>query len=312
MSADTMASRDMPQMSLEAQTNTARPVAFDFSEGEGPPVAPLKGKRVIMALSAAAILAGFVTLYSAFGGSNGKPPAVSADIATAAQPRAVNSLQPAAPDKKADAPGPLAAAATKPTETHAQTSAPGPETNAAEAAPSSNSRERGANAPARYSVRGEGRRRWRNSASEARESRGEEGAAASTAATANAAEPERNNEVATTAAEEETDTTATEAPKSTGGKASSSNGSFNREAAKTALDEAASQAKNCRPQGGPTGSGRVQVKYEASGKVASVSILTSKFDNTTAGSCVRMLFRRAHVPEFTGAPVVVNKSFEIP
>jgi hypothetical protein len=25
-----------------------------------------------------------------------------------------------------------------------------------------------------------------------------------------------------------------------------------------------------------------------------------------------MLFRRAHVPEFTGAPVVVNKSFEIP
>jgi hypothetical protein len=55
------------------------------------------------------------------------------------------------------------------------------------------------------------------------------------------------------------------------------------------------------------------VRYEPSGKVANVSILTSKFENTTAGSCVRMLFRRAKVPEFTGAPVVVvNKSFEIP
>jgi hypothetical protein len=55
------------------------------------------------------------------------------------------------------------------------------------------------------------------------------------------------------------------------------------------------------------------VRYEPSGKVSNVTILTSKFDNTTAGSCVRMLFRRAKVPEFTGAPVVVvNKSFEIP
>ena len=57
----------------------------------------------------------------------------------------------------------------------------------------------------------------------------------------------------------------------------------------------------------------MQVRYEPSGKVANVAILTSKFDNTTTGSCVRMLFRRAKVPEFTGAPVmVVNKSFEIP
>ena len=44
-----------------------------------------------------------------------------------------------------------------------------------------------------------------------------------------------------------------------------------------------------------------------------MDILTGKFENTTTGSCVRMLFRRAKVPEFTGAPVVtVSKSFEIP
>jgi hypothetical protein len=42
-------------------------------------------------------------------------------------------------------------------------------------------------------------------------------------------------------------------------------------------------------------------------------MLTGKFENTTTGSCVEMLFRRAKVPEFSGAPVVVvNKSFDIP
>jgi hypothetical protein len=105
------------------------------------------------------------------------------------------------------------------------------------------------------------------------------------------------------------DADAVEAPKSTGKAANT----FNREAAKSALDDAAGQAKNCRPAGGPSGTGRVQVRYEPSGKVSNVSILTGKFENTTTGSCVKMLFRRAKVPEFTGVPVVVvNKSFEIP
>ena len=55
------------------------------------------------------------------------------------------------------------------------------------------------------------------------------------------------------------------------------------------------------------------MRYEPSGKVANVQILTGKFENTTTGSCVKMLFRRAKVPEFTGAPVVVVvKKFEIP
>lgn len=88
---------------------------------------------------------------------------------------------------------------------------------------------------------------------------------------------------------------------------------FNREAAKTALDSAASQAKNCRPPGGPTGAGRVQVRYEPSGKVGAVAILTPKFENSAAESCIVMLFRRANVPAFNGAPaVVLNENFEIP
>jgi hypothetical protein len=129
---------------------------------------------------------------------------------------------------------------------------------------------------------------------------------ARTSAPAEEAAP--TSEVSSSAAADD-DADVAEAPKST----SKSSNTFNREAAKTALDEAAGQAKNCRPAGGPSGTGRVQVRYEPSGKVANVAILTSKFENTTAGSCVRMLFRRAKVPEFTGAPVVVvNKSFEIP
>jgi hypothetical protein len=88
---------------------------------------------------------------------------------------------------------------------------------------------------------------------------------------------------------------------------------FNKQAAKTALDDAAAQAKNCRPQGGPSGAGKVQVRYEPTGKVGEVSILTPQFDNTTTGSCVVMVFRRASIPAFTGSPaVVMNKNFEIP
>jgi hypothetical protein len=54
------------------------------------------------------------------------------------------------------------------------------------------------------------------------------------------------------------------------------------------------------------------VRYEPSGKVAEVVLLTPKFEGTAAGSCVKMLFRRANVPAFTEAPTVeVVKRFEI-
>lgn len=87
---------------------------------------------------------------------------------------------------------------------------------------------------------------------------------------------------------------------------------FNRQAATTALDAAAGEAQRCRPTGGPSGAGTVQVSYEPSGKVAAVEILTPGFENTLTGSCIRMLFRRAKVPAFAGAGVVLKKSFQIP
>jgi hypothetical protein len=56
----------------------------------------------------------------------------------------------------------------------------------------------------------------------------------------------------------------------------------------------------------------VEVRYEPSGKVAAVVLLTEKFENTVTASCIRILFRKAEVPAFTGAAVVfVQKSFEV-
>jgi hypothetical protein len=296
--------------------NTTRPVAIDFSDvPDNDP--PLQSKRWVMALSAVAILAVFVTVYSLSSGGGAEE---EGKQATAAEPRAVNALQPAsaAPkEKPAASPAPAApakaevAAAAEPATAKASAEAEAEENEerSSERSSAGSSRQ---NAPARYAMRSEYRRRTRGSSSAAESSRAEEEPAPAPAAIAAPAAPSPAAEEEEAAPSSEPVAAADEVdepPKSTG----KAGNTFNREAAKSALDEAAEQAKNCRPQGGPSGSGRVQVRYEPSGKVSNVAILTSKFDNTTTGSCVRMLFRRAKVPEFAGAPVVVvNKSFEIP
>lgn len=95
--------------------------------------------------------------------------------------------------------------------------------------------------------------------------------------------------------------------------AESSQGTFNLKAAKAALGSAALQVKNCRPAGGPTGSGRVQLRYAPSGKVTNVTVLTPAFVNSAAEGCIKMLFRRASAPAFAGVPsVVLTEGFEIP
>jgi hypothetical protein len=285
---------------VRARANTTRPVAVDFSDIAEEAPAPMRGKRLIMGISAAAVVAAFAGVLAL---SSGEEKANAS--APAAKPQAVASLQPAPATAPAKV-NPPAAQPEKTPEPQPEPApvAPEPEAPAVETAPSRQT------APARYAMRSEYKRRSRASAaSESSSSDDAEPAASSAKPTAPeapaSAEPEEEDAPATTA---DDDADAEQAPKS--GK---SGNTFNREAAKAALDSAAAQAKNCRPQGGPSGSGRVQVRYEPSGKVAAVSILTSKFENTDAGSCVRMVFRRARVPEFTGATgMVVNKSFEIP
>jgi hypothetical protein len=292
--------------------NTTRPVAVDFSDMAPENDAPLQSKRWVMALSAVAILAVFVTVYS-LSSRGGESEAKEASAA--AKPQAVSALQPAQKEKPAASAAAAAAPAAKPAATPAPSQDTAATAKASDGEDESEASSGRQTAQARYNPRSEYRRRSRGSSSDERESArssdAEERAKPSPAAAApssTAREEEKSDEPASepVAAADEVD----EPPKST---SKSSGNTFNREAAKAALEEAADQAKNCRPQGGPSGTGQVQVRYEPSGKVSSVTILTSKFDNTTAGSCVRMLFRRAKVPEFTGAPVVVvNKSFEIP
>jgi len=314
------ASLPPPPPVARSQGNTSRPVAVDFSEMVEDTSSPLRGKRALMALSAVAILAAFISVYALSSKTEGTATAASTGTE---QPHAVSALQPA-PSKSE----PMAAAAIAKPADSSLAAAPLPkpaesELAANEASASSGSAAR-TTAPARYSPRSEYRRRSRGGSAERAQDDAESSEASSAAEVPAARAPAstRAPAPATAAAEEEApsaepaapaggasdDADSAEAPKSTG----KSSNTFNREAAKAALAEAASQAKNCRPAGGPTGAGRVEVHYEPSGRVSSVNI-SSKFENTTTGSCVRMLFRRAKVPEFTGAPVVtVSKSFEIP
>ncbi len=293
-----------PPAPIVSQSNTTRPVAVDFSDMTAANDSPLQGKRWVMALSAVAILAVFVTVYSL---SSGGDDSATQAAAALAQPQAVNALQPASA-ASGERPSEAASRAAEAKAEASPTAVAGEDESDSNAA-SGTGTVRPTNAPARYAPRSDYRRRSRTSPSEGASAASNEAEETPAPAPSNDSDDanDSSGQVAATAADDDAD--ADEAPKSSG----KSGSTFNRDAAKAALDEAASQAKNCRPQGGPSGTGRVQVRYEPSGKVAAVSILSSKFENTTAGSCVRMLFRRAKVPEFTGAPVVVvNKSFEIP
>ena len=86
---------------------------------------------------------------------------------------------------------------------------------------------------------------------------------------------------------------------------------FDTGAAKAALAQAASLAGSCGSSGGPTGIGKVQVTFRPSGRVSTATVVSGPFGGTTVGSCVARTFRRARVPEFSGSPVTVAKSFSI-
>lgn len=86
---------------------------------------------------------------------------------------------------------------------------------------------------------------------------------------------------------------------------------FNRGAAVSALSSAASQSASCKKIGGPTGSGKVQVKFAPSGRVTSATVTGAPFAGTSVGGCVASVFRRSKVPAFSGSAITVSKSFSI-
>jgi hypothetical protein len=282
------------------QTNSTRPVELDYSDSTG------RGggsKKMFIGLGAVAVAAVVVTFMALSGGGEEQAKATPEPKAVAAQPQAVMGLNPApAAEKHEVAPAPVepAPAATEPVAKNDEASS---ESQAAGMIPSRSSSK----ASTRYVSRESGssssrRKEEKEEATESEPAVAKSEEAAPPAAPAAREEPAGSDvEDGVISQEPEDNKVAT-----TGGKR------FDKEAAATALADAADKAKNCRPKGGPTGTGRVRIRYEPDGKVSSVSVLTSKFENTVAGSCVTMLFRRASVPAFNGGAVVVNKSFDIP
>ncbi|HTV18730.1 MAG TPA: GYF domain-containing protein, partial [Polyangiaceae bacterium] len=322
-----------PPVPASMRTNTQRPVAVDFSEIEPSRAAPA---RILIGsgVAALAMIVGTVYALSAGGVFDSSPaashvqaePAAASSAPSTAKATEAKSVEAKPAEPKAEA------AAAEPSRAEPQTqpvsakeeivAAPGtprdvskadmPKADAPKAdAPKADEKEEEATAksdddesddreeatPSKSRAeRRLARRQKRAAAAEERAAAPRRTKARAAAAPAPAAPAEAEEPSAPKA-------TTTDPPGST----------FNRQAAKTALDDAAAQARNCRPQGGPSGSGRVQVRYEPNGKVGAVSILTPQFDNTTTGSCIVMVFRRASIPAFTGSPpVVMNKNFEIP
>jgi hypothetical protein len=331
-----------------ARVNTQRPVAVDFSEMEPSRPAPIR-LLVGSGVAAFAMIVGTVYALSAGGvfdtntEPKPEPVAAAASAKPSAEPPAAAAEPSVAKPSEAEAPAsaeaeqpqtqPVSAKDDEPTAAEPAADAPAPEARAElaasddpvqKAAKASRAEKASKAEKAEKAAKSEKAEKSSEAASASGEEKDADGEATSSHAARHgahrtkrtssseetaAAEPRHSKPRATAVAAEVSRAETEESPK--GGDAPGS--TFNREAAKTALDDAAAQAKNCRPAGGPNGSGKVQVRYEPTGKVGAVSILTPMFDNTTTGSCLVMVFRRASVPAFTGAPsVVMNKAFEIP
>lgn len=85
---------------------------------------------------------------------------------------------------------------------------------------------------------------------------------------------------------------------------------FDTERVGVVLEEAARTAQQCKLPDGPTGAGRVHVKYVNSGRAESAQV-SEPFLGTEVGECLVALFTGTRVPPFSGKPVIVAKNFTI-
>ena len=85
---------------------------------------------------------------------------------------------------------------------------------------------------------------------------------------------------------------------------------FDRAAAVRVLTGAASSARSCVNENGPTGTGRAMVTFSPTGSVTTVSI-DAPFAGTPVGNCVANRFRSIRLAPFSGGNVTVGKSFTI-
>lgn len=86
---------------------------------------------------------------------------------------------------------------------------------------------------------------------------------------------------------------------------------FDRDAARSALADAAKSANRCRSDEGPFGSARVAVTFAPNGQTTTAVIQGPPFAGTPVGSCIARTFREARISPFSGAPVTVRTSVTI-
>ena len=86
---------------------------------------------------------------------------------------------------------------------------------------------------------------------------------------------------------------------------------FSKASAISALGAAAAGAGSCKKPGGPTGAGKATVTFAPSGRVTTATIAGGSYAGTAVGGCIASVFRRAHVPAFSGSSVTVSKSFQV-
>lgn len=88
-------------------------------------------------------------------------------------------------------------------------------------------------------------------------------------------------------------------------------GPFDRAAALAALRAAGSGLQNCKLTIAAVGSSGVSVRFVPNGSVDAAAVDGPPFAGTQSGKCIEQLFRKAHVPPFSGPPVIVHRSFTI-
>ena len=89
-------------------------------------------------------------------------------------------------------------------------------------------------------------------------------------------------------------------------------GEFDKSAAAAALGAAVGKAASCKQPGDPSGVAHVQVTFMPSGKVTGANLSGPPFAGTPTGSCIARALKSASVPSFSGDPVTVSKTVQIP
>jgi hypothetical protein len=86
---------------------------------------------------------------------------------------------------------------------------------------------------------------------------------------------------------------------------------FDRDAATSALDKAATDASSCRKDGDPSGVARVSITFSDSGRATRATVDGPPFAGTATGGCIAEVMRKARIPAYAGDHITVKKTVVI-